>query len=117
MEKKLRSGCYQKETKSTGMTSSDFVLQQGRRKRLLCKKVKNMKNDNNDSIDSVAIQKKSVQIDWQVVRSDLNNQRITTNNVNSNDYLKLQQRATCSSHRILRCIFSLFSFLKNLFGM
>lgn len=111
MEKNSRSGHHQnqKETKSGGTTSSDFVLQWGSRKRLRCMKVQNKNinnNNNNDSADSVAVQRNPVRVDRRVVRSDLNkdsgNQPAITNTANSNGYLNLRQRAASPSHRILR---------------
>lgn len=110
MEKNSRSGHHQnqKETKSAGTTSSDFVLQWGNRKRLRCMKVqnKNINNNNNDSADSVAVQRNPVRVDRRVARSDLNkdsgNQPATTNTASSNGYLNLRQRAASPSHRILR---------------
>lgn len=111
MEKNSRSGHHQnqKETKSGGTTSSDFVLQWGNRKRLRCMKVQNKNinnNSNNDSADSVAVERNPVRVDRRVVRSDLNkdsgNQPAITNTANSNGYFNLRQRAAPPSHRILR---------------
>ncbi|KAG5589671.1 hypothetical protein H5410_040185, partial [Solanum commersonii] len=101
MENKLRYDHHQKETKSASMTSSDFALQRGNKKRLRCNKVQNINNNYNDSIDSVVIPKISIRVDRQVVRSDLKNQPATTNTISSNAYLNLRQPATSSSHRIL----------------
>ncbi|XP_050213245.1 uncharacterized protein LOC126664749 [Mercurialis annua] len=87
-------------------TTSDFVLQWGNRKRLMCMKIQIKDNSN------APVHRTTVRVDRRVVRADkdlaASNQpttattTTTTNNSNTNGYLNLRHRPSSPPQRILR---------------